>query len=173
MQIRGRYVARCHLVRLQPYPHGESAVAKNVSPLHTADRAQLGLHHARQIVSNLVLIKIGGREADVHRGKLSVGGFQFDDGSFRLRRQIIANLSHFCLDLSERRVGVIVELQVHTNGAQPLCTRRLHVVDSVGACDHSLQRRSYESANQVGVRAYIHRRDRDHRDVAARILAHT
>ena len=51
-----------------------------------------------------------------------------------------------------------------------LRARRLHVVDAVGAGDHALERRRDEAAHEVGVRADVHGRDPDDRDVAARIL---
>jgi len=64
-------------------------------------------------------------------------------------------LRHLRLDLGERGVGVVVELQVHGDGAHALGARRLDVVDAVGAGDHALQRRGAEAAHQVGVGAHI------------------
>src|SRR6266567_3713706 len=84
--------------------------------------------------------------------------------------QIIAHLGQFRLDLRQRGVGVIVELQVHGDCAQALSARRLHVIDAVGARDHTLQRGGDEAANQVRVGAHVHRRDLHHRDITTRIL---
>ena len=55
--------------------------------------------------------------------------------------------------------------------AEALGARRLHVVDAVGAGNHTLERRRNKSANQIGVRANVDRRDLDFCDVAAGILA--
>jgi hypothetical protein len=75
------------------------------------------------------------------------------------------------LDLRQRRVGVVVELEVHRDGAHALRARRLHVVDAVGAGDDPLERGGDEAADKIGIRADIDGRDPDDRDVAARILA--
>src|SRR6202040_1410300 len=144
-----------HLVRLEPDAHGEGAVAQNIRTLYSTDSAQLRLHHAGQIVGNLVLVEVGGGKADVHRSKLIVGGLQVDDRRFRFRRQVIANLRNLRLNLRERGVGVIVQLQVHGDRAQPLGARRLHIVDTVSTGDDTLQRRGDESTNQVGVGAHV------------------
>ena len=85
VHLGGRNAARRHSVGLQPDAHGERAVAEDVRPLHAADRAQLRLHDARQVVGDLVLIEIGGREAEVHRRKLGVRGLQIDDRDLSLR----------------------------------------------------------------------------------------
>ena len=130
----------------------------------------LRLHDARQVVGDLVLIEIGGREAEIHRRELRVGGFELDDRRLGLRRQVVAHLRDLRLDLRQRGVGVVVQLQVHGDRAEPLRARRLHVVDAVGAGDHALERRGDEAAHQVGVRADVDRRDPDDGDVAARIL---
>ena len=141
--------------------------------MHSADGAQFGLYDARQIIGDLVLIEVGRREANVHRGKLIVRGLQINDRRFSFWRQVIADLRHFRLNLRERRVGIVVELQVHRDRAEALSARRLHVVDTVGAGDDALQRSGDKSAYQVGVCAHVNRRNRHHRDVAARVLTHT
>ena len=74
--------------------------------------------------------------------------------------------------MRERRIGVVVELQVDGNRAESLSAGRLHVVDTIGAGNHAFQRGGNETANQVGVRAHVHCRDLHHGDVTARILAH-
>ena len=78
----------------------------------------------------------------------------------------------FGLNLRQRRVGVVVQLEVDGDRAQRLRARRLDVVDAVGARDHALERRGDEAAHQVGVGADVERRHLDDGDVAARILAH-
>ena len=106
-------------VRLEPDAHGERAVAQDIGALHAADGAQLGLHDARQVVGDLVLIEIVRGEAEVHRGELAVRRLQLDDRRFRLGRQIVAHLGDFRLDLGQRGVGVVVQLQVHGDRARP------------------------------------------------------
>src|SRR5690242_13536917 len=169
----GRRDAKCsHLVRLQPDPHGEGAVAENVGALDAADSTQLWLDYPREIVGNLILIQIGRREAEIHGCKLIVRSLQVNDRRFGFRRQIIAYLRHLCLDLRERGIGIIVKLQVHGNCAEPLSTRRFHVVNAVCAGDHALQRRGDESAHQVRIGSHIHGRNLHNRNVAPRVLPH-
>ena len=163
---------RRHRVRLQPDAHRERPVAENVGTLHAADGAQLRLHDARQVVGNLVLIEIGRREAEIHRRELGVRGLHLDDRRFRLRRQLIAHLRDLGLDLRQRRIGVVVQRQVHGDRADPLRAGRLHVVDAVGAGNDPLERRRDEPAYEIGVRPDVDRRHPDDRDVAARILPH-
>ena len=167
---RRRDAVRRHLVRLQPDPHRERAGAEDVGALHAADGAQLRLHDARQVVGDLVRIEVGRREAEIDRRELVVGRLQLDDRRLRLGRQIVAHLRDLGLNLRQRGVGVVVELQVHGDRAERLRARRFHVVDAVGAGDDALERRRDEAAHEVRVRADVGGRDADDRDVAARIL---
>src|SRR5579883_1837824 len=169
---RGRNAKGRHLVGLQPDAHREGAIAENVGPLHAADGAELGLHYARQIVGDLVLVQAGGRETDVHRGELIVCRLQIDDRLLGFGRQVVAHLRQLRLDLGQGSVGVVVQLQVHGDRAQALRARRLHVVDAVSAGDHPLDGRSNEAAHQVRVGADVDGRHLDDGDVAARILPH-
>jgi hypothetical protein len=162
--------ASCHLVRLQPNPHGEGSIAEDVGPLHPADRAQLRLNHASQIVCDLVLIEVGGRKAEVHRRKLGISRLQIDDRNLRIGRQIIANLCHFRLDLSQRCSGVVIDLQVNCDRADTLSTCRLHVVDAIGAGNYPLDRGSDKSAHQVSACSDVHGRNLNDGYVAPRIL---
>ena len=115
-------------------------------------------------------IEIGGREAEIHRRELVVGRFELDDRRFRLRWKVVADLRHFRLNLRQRGVGVVIELQVHGDRAEALSARRFHVVDAVGAGDDPLEGRRDEPAHEIRVRADVQGRDADHGDVAARIL---
>src|SRR5262249_55019689 len=151
----------------------EGAVPQDIGALHAADRAQLGLHDAREIVSNLVLIEILGGETDVHRCKLRVCGLQFDDWSLGFWRKIIANLGNLGLNLRQRRVGVVIQLEMYGDGAKALRAGRLHVVDAIGAGNDTLEWGGDEPTDQVCVGANVHSCDLNLRDVAARILAHT
>ena len=167
---RGRDAERRHPVRFQPDPHGERARAENVGALDAADRAQLRLDDARQIVGNLIRIEIVGREAEIDRRELVVGRLEIDDRRLGLRRQIVAHLRDLRLDLRERGIGVVIQLQVDGDRAERLRARRFHVVDAVGAGDHALERRRDEPAHEIRVRSHVHGRHRDHGDVAARVL---
>ena len=90
--------------------HREGAVAQDVGALHAADRAEPRLHHAGQVVGDLVLVELVRGEAQVHRRELVVGRLQLDDRRLGLGRQVVAHLRHLGLDLGERRVRVVVEL---------------------------------------------------------------
>ncbi len=161
-----------HAVRLEPDAHRERPATEDIGALNAVDGAQARLHDADEVVADLVLIEVLGREAQIHRGELRVRRLDLDDRRLRLGRQVVAHLRHFRLDLRERRVGVVVELEVHGDGADTLRARGLDVVDAVGAGDDALERRGDEATHQVGVGADVRGRDRDHRHVAARELAH-
>ena len=152
---RRRDAVRRHPIGLQPDAHGERARAENVGALHAADRAQLRLHDARQVVGDLVRIEIVRREPEIDRRELVVGRLEVDDRRLRLGRQIVAHLRDLGLDLRQRGVGVVVQLQMHGDRAEPLRARRFHVVDAVGAGDDALERRRDEAAHEVGVGADI------------------
>ena len=83
---------------------------------------------------------------------------QFDHRRLGLGRQVVAHLRDLRLDLRERRVRVVVQLQVHGDRADTLRAGRLQVVDAVGARDDALERRRDESADEVRVRADVGRR---------------
>lgn len=170
--VGGRDAAGRHLVGLEPDTHGKRAIAQNVGALHAADRAQPGLHHAREVVSNLIFVEVLGRKANVHCGKFLVCRLQIDYRYLRLRRQVVLHLVDLGLNLGQGRVGIVVQLQVDNNRAQALRAVRLHVVDSVGAGDHTLQGRGDETAHQVGIGSHIHGCDLDDGNVAARVLPH-
>ena len=98
-----RDAQRRHLVGLQPDAHGEGARAEDVGPLDAADRGELGLDDARQVVGDLVLVEVLGREAEVHRGELVVRRLELDDRRLGLRRQVVADLGDLGLDLRSGR----------------------------------------------------------------------
>ena len=120
MHVCGRDVTRRHLLRLQPNTHGERAVAENVGTLHTANGAQFRLHHARQVVRDLILIQILRRKTDVHRRELVIGRLQVNDRRLRFGREVVLYLRHLGLYLRESGVGVVVELEVYLNCANSL-----------------------------------------------------
>ncbi len=79
--LGGREAERGHPVGLEPDPHRERAAAEDVGPLDAADRGELRLDDARQVVRDLVLVQLRRGEPDVHRGELRVGGLEVDHGS--------------------------------------------------------------------------------------------
>ena len=162
-----------HQLRLEPDAHGKGPVTEDVSALNPSDGAQFRLHGASQIVGNLVLIEIGRRKTEVQRRELGVGIFDLDDRGLGLRRQLVAHLRHLRLDLRQGVVGVVVQPQVDGDGAETLAARRLHVVDAIGAGDDPLEWRGDETADEIRIRARVHRRHAHHRDVTARVLPDT
>src|SRR5262249_1787396 len=93
------------------------------------------------------------------------------DRRLRLRREVVSHLGHLGLELRQRGVRVVVELQVHGDRGKALGARRLHVIDAVGTRDHALERGGDEAPHEVGVRADVDGRDRDDGRVAPRVLA--
>ena len=160
------------MIRLQPDAHRERAGAKDVRPLDAADRGQLRLDNPCQIISDLILVEVLGIKTQVGGGELVIAGLELDDGRFGFGRQIVAHLGDFRLNLCERCVVVVVDLQMHRDGAQSLRAFGFDVVDAVRAGDDALQRRGDESAHKVRVRSHIGRLDGDDGDVAARVLPH-
>jgi len=162
---------RRHPVRLQPDPHGEGAVAEDVGALHPLDGGELRLHHARQVVGDLVLVEVLRGEAEVHRGELVVGRLQLDDRRLGLGGEVVAHLRDLRLHLGERGVRVMVQPQVDGDRAQPLRAGRLQVVDAVGAGDDPLEGDGDEPPHEVRVRPDVGGRHPDDGHVAARELA--
>ena len=140
--------------------------------LHAVDAGELGLDDAREVIGDLVGLEVVGVEAQVHGRDLVVGRLHVDDRGLGLGREIVADLGDLGLDLGQRGVGVVVELEVDVDGAQALGAGALHVVDALGAGDDPLQGRRDEAAHEVGVRADVGGRDADDGEVAARVLAH-
>ncbi len=169
--MRRRDSERRHLFRLQPDPHREHARAEDVGPLHAGDGGEPRLHGTRQVVGDLILVQLLRRKPEVHRRGLVVRRLEIDDRRLRFRRQVVPNLRHLRLDLRERGVLVVVQLQMNRDRADALRAGRLHEVDAVGARDDALERRRQEASNEVGVRADVDGRDLDYGRVAARVLA--
>ena len=162
-----------HQLRLEPDAHGKGPVAKDLGTLNAGDGAQFRLHDPSQIVGNLVLIEVGRRKTEIERRELGVGILDFDDRRLGLGRQLVAHLRHLRLDLRQGVVGVVVEPQVDGDRAETLAARRFHVVDAIGAGDDPLERRGDETADEIRIRAGVHRRHAHHGNVTARVLPDT
>ena len=167
---RGNIESR-HSVGFEPDPHGKRPVAKDLRALDAIDRSEFWLNNARQVISDLIFIQVVRIKTEIHRGELVVRRLEFDLRCLGLRRKIVPDLGHLGLDLSERSVRVEIELQMNLDRAQALRTGRVDVIDPVRAGDHALQRSRDVSADQVGIRSDIGGAHRDHRHIAAGILA--
>jgi hypothetical protein len=64
-------------------------------------------------------IEVSRGEPEIDGRELVVGRLQVDDRRLRFGREVVAHLRHLRLDLGQRRVGVVIELQVHGDRAQP------------------------------------------------------
>src|SRR5260370_22083449 len=106
-----------HLFRFEPDAHSERTFTKNVGALDATDRTQFGLDNARHVVRDLVLVEIRGREAQVHRGKLRICGFEVNYRSLGFSRQVLTQLGALSLYLGESRIGIVGKLQWQGNRA--------------------------------------------------------
>ena len=105
---------------VEPDAHGEILRAKDLHALHAGNRLQLGLHHARDVIGNLVLLQKGAAEADIHGG----GGLSRRYRNLRLlrlRRQLVGDRRNLGADLGQRLVGIVVELKRGRNRADAAC----------------------------------------------------
>ena len=157
--------------RLQPDAHRKYPTAEHVGALHAFDRGEPRLHHAVQIIGDLVLIEGVRVETQVSGGELAVGGLDVDRRRLGSRRQFAADLVDLGADLGKRRVGVVVEPEKNFDRADAGAARGFDVVDTIGAGDDALELRGDVAAYGVGAGTVVDRGDIDHRAVAARILA--
>ena len=169
--VSRRNIQGSHAVGLEPDPHRKCPVAQDLGALDAVDGRELRLHDPRQVVGDLVGVELARVKPEIHRGKFVVRRLEFDGRSLGLGREVVPHLRHLRLDLGESGVGVVVKLQVDLDRTQPLRARGIDIVDPVGARDHALQRSRDVSADQVRIRADIRGAHRDHRHVAARVLA--
>jgi hypothetical protein len=140
---------------LEPDAHGKHAAAEHVGLLHALDGGEARLHHAVQVVGDLVLIELVGVEAQIHRRELVVAGLDVDRRGLGLGRQLVADLVDLGADLRERGVGVVVEAQVNLDGAEARAAFGLDVIDAVGAGDDALELGGDVAADGVGAGAEV------------------
>jgi len=170
--LGGGDVERGHALRLEPDAHREGARPQDLGALHPFQGGEARLHHAHQVIGDLVLLEQIRAEAQVGRGEAGVRRLDVDGGHLRLGREVAAHLVHLGADLGQRPGGVEVELEPHADGGEPEGALGLHVLDAVGGGDGALQRRGDEAAHQVGTGAHVHGGDRYGGILAARVLAH-
>ena len=164
-----RQPERRELLRIEPGAQGEHLLAEQFRRLHAGDRLQLGLHHAGEVVGDLVRLERVAVEAEIH----GVDGLADLDGEDRLQRpgrQLIENRIDLGIDLGQRLVGIVVEPQIDRDRAHPALADRGHVVDAVGLGDGVFQRRGDEAGHHVGIGAVVDRGDVDDRVFGAREL---
>ncbi|MFK4603337.1 hypothetical protein ABIF57_002789 [Bradyrhizobium diazoefficiens] len=171
---RGRYVG-CgqpvggKLDRIEPGAQREGLVAEQLRGLHAGYGLQLGLHHADQVVGDLVRRQHVAAEAEIH----GVDGLADLDRQHRLldaARQLIEHRVHLGVDLGQRLAGVEVQPQVDGDGGGAGLAGRRHVVDAIGLGDGVFQRRGDEPGNDRRIGAVVRRRHGDDRVLGSRIL---
>ena len=111
-------------------------------------------------------------EAEVSRGKLTVGRLDVDHRHLGLGRQVAAHLVDFGADLGQSLGAVIIELEADLDGGDSQSALGFHILDAVGSGNGPLQRGGDEPAHQIGAGTHIDGGDRDCGVLAARVLAH-
>ncbi len=173
---RVRHVGCCDAVsgelrRVEPGTEREILPAQYLRGLHALDRLQLGLHHAQQIIGDLVRRQHVALEADIH-GVESLADLDRQHRLLRSRRQLVQHRGHLGGDLGHRLVGVVIEPQIGGDGADSGLAGRGQVIDAVGLGDGVFQGRGDEPGHHLGIGAVIRGGNGDHRVLGARILQH-
>ena len=156
-------------VGLEPDPHRKRAAAEDLGALHAVHRREARLHHAGEVVRDLVGFELVAVEADVHRSR-RLPHLHVDDRIEGIGRQLVSHLVDLGRDLSQRGVRVVIEPQVRRDHADAGRAAGFEVVDAVGARDLLFQRRRDEALDEVRAGAGVDGRDSDDRAVADRIL---
>ena len=162
LHIAGREVERGEPIGIDPDAHGDLAAALDGDPLDAGQRRELRLQRAQQPIGDGRHAPLRGGEAEVERGVGSIGALHFDARRLGFRRQFRSHLLEPRCDLGQRRRAVVVQLQVHRDGADAGAAGRFDVVDAADRGDDPLDRRAEEAANGFGAGAVVDRRD-DHR----------
>ena len=157
------------LLRIEPGAQREHLLAEQFGGLHARHRLQLRLHHARQVIGDLVRRQGVAVEADIH-GVDGLADLHRQGRLQRAGRQLVEDRSDLGVDFGQRLVGIVVEPQRHRDGADAALADRVHVVDAVGLRDGVFQRRGDEARDHVGIGAVIDRGDGDQRVFGAREL---
>ena len=98
------------LLRIEPGAQRETFWPEKFRGLHAGHRLQLRLHHAHQVVGDLVRRQHVAVEADIH----GVDGLADLHGQCRLLRagrQLVEDRIDLGVDLGQRLVGIVVEPQ--------------------------------------------------------------
>ena len=92
-------IVGCHPLGIQPDTHGKGPATQDIGPLDTFQCREPGLYDPDQIVGDLVLVQILGREAQVGRGKLAVRRLHVQRRDLGLGREVSPDLIHLGADL--------------------------------------------------------------------------
>ena len=157
---------------LQPDPHGVDTGTQDVGALDARNRRELGLDDACQEIGDLVGFHVGCGKAEIHGSPQFIRIHQFDDRVFSLGREVVADLRELGLNLGQGGVGIVVELEVHRDRADPLAAGALDIINALGCCDDPFQRRGEVAAHEIGIGTDVGGRHLNHSDVAAGILPH-
>ena len=167
--VGGGEAERRELLRIEPGAQRKHLLAEQLRGLHAGHRLQFRLHHAREIIGDLVRRQSIAVEADIH-GVDGLADLHRQGRLQRAGRQLIEYGSDLGVDLGQRLVGVVVEPQRHRDGADAALADRVHVVDAVGLRDGIFQGRGDEARDHVGIGAVIDRGDGDECVFGAREL---
>src|SRR5438876_557705 len=172
VHVAGREIERGQPVGVDPDPHGDGPPTEHVHALHAGQRRELGLHVAGEPVGERRNLARRGREAQVERRIRPVGPLHLHHRWLGLGGQLGAHLLQPRGDLCQRRRTVVVQLQVHCDGADAGAAGGFHVVHAADGRHDALDRRREKAADGFGARAVVHRRDQHRRALYVRILLH-
>jgi hypothetical protein len=169
--VAGGDAVGLELVRVEPGAQREGLTADDLGGLHALQRLQLWLHHAGQVIRDL----IGGQgvagESQIHRID-GLADRDRDDRLQRPRRQLVQHGAHLDVDLRRRLRGVVVLPQVGRDGAGAALADRLHVVDAIRLRDRGFHRGGDETGDRVRIGTRKAGRDGDHAVLGLRIREH-
>ena len=120
--VRGGDAMGRHLLRIEPGPQRELAFAQDLGRLHALHGLQLRLHHADQVVGDLVRRQHLALEPDIHRIDGLADGHG-DHGLLRVPGQLVQHRVDLGVDLGQGLVRIVVQAQVRLDGAHALPAR--------------------------------------------------
>ena len=157
-------------IRLQPDAHGKGTRTEDVRPLHPCQGGEARLHHPHQVICNLVLQQLFGTEAEISRGKLTVGRDDIEGRHFGFGREIGPHLVDLGADLGQRLGGILIQFEVNVDSRETKGALRFDIVDAIGSCNDPFQRSRNEAPHQISAGPDIDGGYGNRRVLAARIL---
>ena len=158
------------MIRLQPDTHRKHASAEYIGALHAFHRGKSRLHHAIQVIGNLILIEGVGVKTQIGGSELAVGSLDVDRRRLGFRRQFITHLINLGADLSERGIGVVVETQINLDRADAGAAGGFDIIDAVSTGDNAFQLRGNIASHGIRASPEIDGRDVHDGTITARIL---
>ena len=162
---------RRHLLGIEPDTHRVFGPSKDVDLADAIHRFEERLDDPRQVLGDLLRRHRVRVEPHVEDGDLGAG-LLLDHRLHGVARKLALHLRYLRQDLHERRVGVIVELDVGLNLALARDRRRREVVDALGRRHRGLKGGGNEALNQILRCPWVQCGDRDHRVLHLGELAH-